>query len=81
MKFLFETKLNYTKKPSEAMPDAKSVVVFGILSTDDSCELGVRLEDGGYDWPGYYPLLWIRCDAARLLEEEGVIPVGRREAK
>lgn len=71
MKFLCETKLNYTKKPSEAMSDAKSVVVFGILSTDDSCELGVRLEEGGYDWPGYYPLNWIRRDAARLLEEEG----------
>ncbi len=71
MKSLLGTKLNYTKKPSEAMPDAKSVVVFGILSTDDSCELGIRLEDGEYDWPGYYPLNWIRRDAARVLEKEG----------
>jgi len=71
MRALLETKLSYTKKPSEAMPDAKSVVVFAIASTDDSCELGVRLEDGGYDWPGYYPLNWIRRDAARLLEKEG----------
>ena len=71
MKHLLGTKLNYTKKPSEAMPDVKSVVVFGILSTDDSCELGVRMEDGEYDWPGYYPLNWIRRDAARVLQEEG----------
>jgi epoxyqueuosine reductase len=71
MKRLLGTKFNYTKKPLEAMPDAKSIVVFGIVSTDDSCELGVRIEDGEYDWPGYYPLNWIRRDAARLLEEEG----------
>jgi len=71
MKLLYDTKLNYTKKPSEAMPDTKSVVVFGILSTDDSCELGVRMEGGGYDWPGYSPLYWIESCAARLLEGEG----------
>lgn len=71
MKLLLGTKLSYTRKPSEAMPDAKSVVVFGIQSTDDSYELGVRMEDGEYDWPGYYPLNWIRRDVARVLEEEG----------
>jgi len=71
MKHLLGTKHNYTKKPSEAMPDVKSVVVFGIESTDDSCELGVRMKDGEYDWPGYYPLSWIRRDVARLLEQDG----------
>jgi epoxyqueuosine reductase len=71
MKSLLGTKLNYTKKPSEAMPDAKSIVVFGIQSTDDSFELGIRLEDGDYDWPGYYPLNWLRRDVARALENEG----------
>jgi epoxyqueuosine reductase QueG len=71
MKLLYDTKLNYTKKPSEAMPDAKSVVVFGIMSTDDSSELGVRQEGGGFEWPGYYPLDWIASSATRLLEKEG----------
>jgi epoxyqueuosine reductase len=71
MKFLYDTKLNYTKRPSEAMPDAKSVVVFAILSTDDSSELGVRQEDGGFEWPGYYPLDWIAQSATRFLEKEG----------
>ncbi len=75
MKLLYDTKLSYTKKPSDAMPDAKSVVVFGILSTDDSCELGVRSEaEGeamGYNWPGYYPLDWVESGAKRLLEGEG----------
>ena len=71
MKLLYNTKLNYTKKPSEAMSDAKSVVVFGILSTDDSYELEVRVEGGGYEWPGYNPLDSIDCGATRLLEGEG----------
>ena len=75
VKFLFNTKLNYTKKPSDEMPDARSIVVFGILSTDDSCELGVRSEAAGeamgYNWPGYYPLDWIESGARRLLEGEG----------
>jgi epoxyqueuosine reductase len=71
MKSLYDTKLNYTKKPSEAMPDARSVVVFGIQSTDDSSELGVRQEGGGFEWPGYYPLEWVVRSATRLLEKEG----------
>jgi epoxyqueuosine reductase QueG len=71
MKLLYDTKLNYTKKPSEAMPDAKSVVVFALMSTDDSSELGVHQEGGGFEWPGYYPLNWIASSAIRLLEKEG----------
>jgi len=71
MKFLYATELDYTKKPTEAMPDAKSVVVFAIQSTDDSSELGVRQEEGGFEWTGYYPLDWITQRAARLLEKEG----------
>ena len=71
MKLLYKTKLNYTKKVSEAMSDAKSVVVFGILSTDDSYELEVRVEGGEYEWPGYCSLDWIESGATRLLEGEG----------
>jgi epoxyqueuosine reductase len=71
MKWLYDTELDETKKPTEAMPDAKSVVLFGIPSTDDSHELAVVSENGDIDYPGYHPLNWIRRDAAGLLEEEG----------
>ncbi|MDH3366120.1 MAG: 4Fe-4S binding protein [Thermoplasmata archaeon] len=71
MKWLYGTKLDETRKPTEAMPDAKSVVVFGIPSTDDSHELVVLSESGDPDYPGYHPLNWIRRDAARFLEGEG----------
>jgi ferredoxin len=68
---LMGTKLLYTKGPAAAMPDARSVVVFGIPSTDDWCELGVRGERGEFQWPGYFPLSWIRRDVAQFLREEG----------
>jgi epoxyqueuosine reductase len=71
MKWLYDTELDETKKPTEAMSDAKSVVVFGIPSTDDAHELAVVSEDGNTDYPGYHPLSWIRRDAARLVEEDG----------
>jgi len=68
---LLGTKSLYTKGPTAAMPDARSLVVFGILSTDDWCELGVRRERGDFDWPGYFPLAWIRRDIAQFLRDEG----------
>jgi len=71
MKHLTGTKLSFTKKPTDVMPDAKSMVVFGILSIDDSFELAVRTGREGYDWPGYTPLWLIRRDVARYLRQEG----------
>jgi ferredoxin len=71
VKSLMGAKSLYTKSPTVAMPDAKSMVVFGISSTDDWCELGVHKGRGEYYWPGYYPLYWIRRDAAQLLRDEG----------
>jgi len=68
---LLGTKSLYTRGPMDAMPDAKSLVVFGIPSTDDWCELGVRGERGDFDWPGYFPLSWIRRDTAQFLRDEG----------
>ena len=65
------TKSPYTKKPTEAMPDAKSMVVFGILSTDDTYELSVRIGRGEYDWPGYTPLWAMRYLARQPLLDEG----------
>ncbi len=71
MKLITGAKPSYTMKPTLAMPDAKSVVVFGIPSMDDSSELGVRTGPQEYDWPGYFPLHLIRRDAAMPLRNEG----------
>ena len=71
MKRLTGTKLSFTKKPTDVMPDAKGMVVFGILSTDDSFELAVHAGREGYDWPGYTLLWLIRRDVARHLRHEG----------
>jgi len=64
-------KSSYTRGPTEAMPDAKSMVVFGILSMDDSYELAVRIKRGDYDWPGYTPLWVMRYLARQPLLEAG----------
>ena len=71
MKHLTGTKLSFTKKPTDVMPDAKSMVVFGTLSYDDSFELAVRSGRKEYDWPGYTPLWLIRRSAAQPLKHEG----------
>jgi epoxyqueuosine reductase len=71
MKYIMWTKLNYTKAPTEAMPEARSLIVFGIPSTDDSCELAVHGKGKDWDFPGYDSLSWIRRDVARFLEKEG----------
>jgi epoxyqueuosine reductase len=65
------TKSFCTKRLTEAMPDAKSMVVFGILSIDDSFELAVRIGRGEYDWPGYTPLWVMRYLARQPLLDEG----------
>jgi len=45
----------HTKKTSEVMPDAKSVVVMGYHVWDDMLELAIRKGDG-WAYPGYFPL-------------------------
>jgi len=62
---------SFTKKPTDVMPDAKSMVVFGIQSIDDSFELGVRIRRDEFDWPGYTPLWTMRHYAAQPLKHEG----------
>jgi epoxyqueuosine reductase len=65
------TKSSFTKKPTDVMHDAKSMVVFGILSIDDSFELAVRTGRGEYDWPGYTPLWLMRHYVMQHLKDEG----------
>jgi epoxyqueuosine reductase QueG len=70
-RYISGAKSSYSKKLAEAMPDAKSMVVFGTLSIDDSFELAVRRGQEEYDWPGYTPLWAMRYLARQPLLHEG----------
>ncbi|UCE91729.1 MAG: epoxyqueuosine reductase [Methanobacteriota archaeon] len=58
-----------SKKPSEVLPDVKSVVVFGVESTDDVHELEVHVDDETYEYPGYAPLARIRSRLTEFMKE------------
>ena len=61
---------DYTKKTSETMPDAKSVVVLGYHVWDDMLELAMRKGD---DWiyPGYFPLDVLSLATSHRLQKKG----------
>jgi epoxyqueuosine reductase QueG len=60
----------YTKKTTEVMPDAKSVVVIAYHVWDDMLELAIKK---GNEWiyPGYLPLDVLTVATKKLLEEKG----------
>jgi epoxyqueuosine reductase QueG len=60
----------YTKKATEIMPDAKSVVVMAYHVWDDMLELAIRR---GEEWvyPGYSPLDALTVAVRGLLEQKG----------
>jgi len=53
------------------MPEARSIIVFGVRSIDDADELAV--DRGGFSWsyPGYFPLTHMRRDVLQILREDG----------
>ena len=53
------------------MPNAKSVIVFGIESRDDTHEQAVFIEDEDYEYPGYARLNRIRNRLVGFLRAEG----------
>lgn len=61
----------YSRKPTSIMPSARSVVVFGILSTDDTHEVAVRIKGDDYEYPGYLLLSHIRKRVVSVLRERG----------
>ncbi|MBN1677472.1 MAG: epoxyqueuosine reductase [Candidatus Thermoplasmatota archaeon] len=61
----------WTKRLRDSMPEARSVVVFGILSTDDADEIEIRRSDGRLDYPGYMPISIIMRDLMRVLRDYG----------
>lgn len=61
----------YSRKPTAIMPGARSIVVFGIASSDDAHEVAVHTRGEDYEYPGYLPLIHIRKRAASVLRENG----------
>ena len=61
----------YTRPLREAMPKARSVVVFGTLSTDDVDEIEIERENGDLEYPGYMMLSIIARDLMRAIRLEG----------
>lgn len=61
---------HYTRKTTEIMPDAKSVVVMAYHVWDDMLELAIKK---GEEWiyPGYLPLDTMTVAIKKLLEERG----------
>lgn len=67
----------WSEKVTSVMPDAKSVVVFGIQTFGDADELSVRRSKNEWTYPGYAPLALIARDLIEVLSDEGykgVIP-------
>lgn len=61
----------YSRKPTSIMPSARSVVVFGIPSADDSHEVAVRLGEDDHEYPGYLLLSHIRRSVVSVLKDNG----------
>jgi len=60
----------YTKKTTNVMPDAKSVVVIGYHVWDDMLELAIK-KDEKWVYPGYLPLLVSAQSVTNHLEKNG----------
>lgn len=60
----------YTKKTSEVMPEARSIVVMGYHVWDDMLELAIRK---GEEWvyPGYLPLDVLTLEVSHFLQKRG----------
>jgi epoxyqueuosine reductase len=60
----------YTKKTTDIMPDAKSIVVIGYHVWDDMLEIAIRK---GEKWvyPGYFPLRILLLTVIHHLEKKG----------
>jgi len=60
----------YTKKTTDIMPDAKSIVVVGYHVWDDMLELAIRKGDR-WVYPGYLPLMACEQAVRNYLEKNG----------
>ena len=69
----------YSRKPTSIMPTAKSVVVFGVASTEDLHEAAVRFRQDDYEYPGYLLLYHVRRQVAAVLREYGYESIAPNE--
>jgi epoxyqueuosine reductase len=60
----------FTKKTSEIMPNAKSIVVLGYHVWDDMLEIAVKKEES-WVYPGYFPLDYLMQKTINHLERKG----------
>jgi len=60
-----------SQRVREIMPDAESVILFGIEASDDADELAIRRSKRRWDYPGYLPLNLIGKDLIAALKKEG----------
>jgi epoxyqueuosine reductase len=61
----------YSRKPTSIMPSARSIVVFGVASTEDLHETAVRVGGDNHEYPGYLLLSHIRRQAVSTLRKNG----------
>jgi len=61
----------YSRKPTAIMPAARSIVVFGVASTEDLHEIAVRVRGDDHEYPGYLLLSHIRRQVVSTLRENG----------
>lgn len=61
----------WSERIRDTMPQARSVVVFGVRSQDDADELAILRGGNNWSYPGYHPLTHMRRDALQILREEG----------
>jgi len=61
----------YTKPLRSGMPEARSVIIYGVPSVDDSDELAVERSPDKWTYPGYFPLNMIARDIIRELRGFG----------
>ena len=61
----------WSEKIRDHMPDAATVVVFGVKSIDDADELAIYRGGNNWVYPGYFPLTHMRRDVLQILRENG----------
>lgn len=61
----------WSKLVREVMPEARSVIVFGVPSLDDSDELEVRRASRKFSYPGYHRIKLIQRDLESFLLMNG----------
>jgi ferredoxin len=63
--------IRWSEKIRDHLPNATTVVVFGVKSTDDADELAIHRGGNNWVYPAYFPLTHMRRDVLQILRENG----------